>query len=385
MNRPFGIGIVGSGSIARTHIDALAGLEEACLVAITGRNPTTSRDLAEMAGAQIEASVESLVQRGDVDAVLIATPSGAHLEPVLAAIGAGKHVLCEKPLEVQSPRVFSMVERARDVGVFLGGFFPMRFGAGAREVKQALDEGRFGRLVSLGARVKWWRDAAYYRDSSWRGTWALDGGGALMNQGIHAVDLLQWFGGKPAMVSAFAGTLAHPGIEVEDTLSAILKWESGAMGTLTTSTACHPGLDLTIEVSGDAGTAVLVNGKIEFWHFAEERLGDEAIRSGGGVRSEEGLPIPRRFLVQTIASRFASSARASGRGSRSPALLTARRHARQSASWSRSTKPPAASKLSPFFINHETSICLRRIPASPYFCPARGREKPPGVRVGGRV
>ena len=293
MNKKIGIGIVGSGSIARIHIDALAGMEDVQLVAVAGRNPATSRELADLAGAQTEDSVEALVGRADVDVVLVATPSGAHLDPVLAAIGAGKHVLCEKPLEVESVRVFSMVERAREAGVLLGGFFPMRFGARACAVKRALDEGRFGRLVSLGARVKWWRDAAYYRDSSWRGTWALDGGGALMNQGIHAVDLLQWFGGRPEMVSAFAGTLAHPGIEVEDTLSAILKWESGAMGAITASTACHPGLDLSIEVSGDAGTAVLVNGRIEFWQFAEECPGDNAIRAGGGTEAQSGASDPK--------------------------------------------------------------------------------------------
>ena len=293
MNKKIGIGILGSGSIARIHVDALAGLEDARLVAVAGRNPATSRELADLAGAQTEDSVEALVRRADVDAVLVATPSGAHLDPVMAAIRAGKHVLCEKPMEVESARVFSMIERAREAGILLGGFFPMRFGAGAHAVKRALEEGRFGRLVSLGARVKWWRDAAYYRDSSWRGTWALDGGGALMNQGIHALDLLQWFGGSPEMVSAFTGTLAHPEIEVEDTLSAILKWKSGAIGTITASTACHPGLDLSIEVSGDAGTAVLVNGRIEFWRFDEEQPGDKAIRAGGGSKWQGGASDPK--------------------------------------------------------------------------------------------
>ena len=269
MSKKIGIGIVGSGSIARIHIDALAGVENAHLVAVAGRNPVTSRELADLGGAQTEDSVEALVGRADVDAVLIATPSGAHLDPVL-----------------------SMVEHARKAGVLLGGFFPMRFGAGARAVKQALDEGRFGRLVSLGARVKWWRDAAYYRDSSWRGTWALDGGGALMNQGIHAVDLLQWFGGRPEMVSAFAGTLAHPGIEVEDTLSAILKWESGAMGTITASTACNPGIELSVEISGDAGTVILVNDRIDFWKFKDGFPGNAEMLAGKVSGTDGGASNP---------------------------------------------------------------------------------------------
>ena len=292
MSKKIGIGIVGSGSIARIHIDALAGVENAHLVAVAGRNPVTSRELAALGGARTEDSVEALVGRADVDAVLIATPSGAHLDPVQAAIQAGKHVLCEKPLEIESARVLSMVEHARKAGVLLGGFFPMRFGAGARAVKQALDEGRFGRLVSLGARVKWWRDAAYYRDSSWRGTWALDGGGALMNQGIHAVDLLQWFGGRPEMVSAFAGTLAHPGIEVEDTLSAILKWESGAMGTITASTACNPGIELSVEISGDAGTVILVNDRIDFWKFKDGFPGNAEMLAGKVSGTDGGASNP---------------------------------------------------------------------------------------------
>jgi predicted dehydrogenase len=261
-------------------------------VAVAGRNKGAVRALAEKAGAQTECSVEALVRRPDVDAVLVATPSGAHLEPASTAIRAGKHVLCEKPLEVDSRRALEMADLAKEAGVLLGGFFPMRFGTAALAMKAALDGGRFGRLVSLSARVKWWRDAAYYRDSQWRGTWALDGGGALMNQGIHAVDLLQWFGGKPSMASAFAGTLVHRALEVEDTLSAVLMWESGAMGSITASTACHPGLDLSIEVSGGAGTAVLVNERIDFWRFAEEHPGDEAIRAGGGRGSQGGAADP---------------------------------------------------------------------------------------------
>lgn len=293
-SKALGLGIIGSGGIAHTHADALQGMEGVRLVAVTGRNPGTTAELAAKHGAEVERSVASLVRRRDVDAVLIATPSGAHLEPSIEALEAGKHVLCEKPLEINSERSQILVHLADKKGLLLGGFFPMRFGAGAGAVKRALDAGRFGRLVSLGARVKWWRDITYYKDSAWRGTWLLDGGGALINQGIHAVDLLQWFGGgRPARVSAYAGTLAHPGIEVEDTLSAILEWGHGAIGTITASTACHPGLELAIEISGDQGSAVLVNGRIDFWKFSREEARDEQVYTLGESGSTGGTSDPR--------------------------------------------------------------------------------------------
>ena len=293
-SKTLGLGIIGSGGIANTHADALNGLENVRLVAVTSRNPSATAELAAKHGAEVESSVGNLINRSDLDAVLVATPSGAHLEPSLWALEAGKHVLCEKPLEINSERAQLIIHRAEQKGLLLGGFFPMRFGAGARAIKRMLDSGRFGRLVSLGARVKWWREASYYKDSSWRGTWSLDGGGALMNQGIHAVDLLQWFGGgRPAHVSAYAGKLAHLGIEVEDTLSAILEWPHGAIGTITASTACYPGLEIAIEISGDEGSAVLVNGRINFWKFCREEPWDEEVKSEGEGGVQGGSSDPR--------------------------------------------------------------------------------------------
>ncbi len=272
------LAIVGSGNIAATHAQAVEKIPEAILTAVCSRNAEKAARIAEAAQARVFTRLEDLLSEGVADAILIATPSGAHAESALPALRAGLHVLCEKPIEIHSKRIQEMIAEAERQSRILAGFFPLRGGVGAQTIRKALDEGRFGRLTFLSARVKWWRDQEYYSSSSWRGTWALDGGGALMNQGIHALDLLQWFGGGVARVAAQAATLAHEGIEVEDTLAASLQFSNGALGTIATATSCFPGLDVCVEVSGDAGTAILRNDSIEFWGFRDALPGDEVIR-----------------------------------------------------------------------------------------------------------
>ncbi len=277
---PLRLAIVGSGNIASTHAAAVKLVPDAELAAVCSRNEQKARELAQGSSAQVFDSVERLLAEGNVDALLIATPSGAHADSALPALRSGRHVLCEKPLEINSERVSSMIDEAERQGLILAGFFPMRVGAGAEAIYQAMKAGRFGRVTFLSARVKWWREMEYYSSSSWRGTHKMDGGGALINQGIHAVDLLQWIGGAVSDVSAYAGTLAHEGIEVEDTLSASLRFTHGALGTIEASTACYPGLDISLEVSGVNGTATLSNDRIEQWRFRDERPEDDAIRAG---------------------------------------------------------------------------------------------------------
>ncbi len=296
---PLRLAIIGSGGIAQTHAAATALIPEARLTAVCSRNLASAASLAEPAGARIFETPQELADWDGADAVLIATPSGAHEEGALPAIRAGKHVLCEKPLEISTERVRRMVSAAEQAGVRLAGFFPMRCGAAAMTIRAALDAGRFGRLTFLSARVKWWRDQSYYSGSSWRGTQALDGGGALMNQGIHAVDLLQWFGGRPRETTAYAATLAHDGLEVEDALAASLRFESGALGTMEAATACHPGLDLTLDICGDQGTATLVSDRIAFWQFRDELPGDAEIRSGSsGGKLGSGASDPRAISCE---------------------------------------------------------------------------------------
>jgi predicted dehydrogenase len=193
---------------------------------------------------------------------------------------AGKAVLCEKPLEVSLDACDRIVAAAARGHAILAGVFQMRLGHGARALKSAIEAGRFGRLTLCSAYIKWWRAQSYYDSSRWKGTWALDGGGALMNQGIHAVDLLQWLAGLPQEVAGFFGTLAHPGIEAEDTVAAALKFSHGALGVIEAATSTYPGSDLRIEIIGDRGTAALVNDRIVRWEFAGALPDDAAMLRG---------------------------------------------------------------------------------------------------------
>jgi len=318
---PIRLAIIGSGAIAKVHAAAIALIPGARLAAVCSRNRAGAEALAEKFGARVFDSPSQLVEWNGIDAVLVATPSGAHEAAVLPALRAGRHVLCEKPLEISTERIQRMIAAAGQAGAILAGFFPMRCGAGAEIIRSAMDAGRFGRLTFLSARVKWWRNPEYYGESSWKGTRALDGGGALMNQGIHAVDLLQWIGGQPREIMAFASTLAHPGIEVEDTIAATLRFENGALGTIEAATSCHPGLDLSLEVSGDGGTAILVSDRIDYWHFREELPGDVAIRKG-----ESGGEI--------------------GSGASDPGAITCEGHRRQIADFCRAIRGESANVIS---------------------------------------
>ena len=167
-------------------------------------------------------------------------------------------------------------------GSILAAVFQSRFGEGARTVKRAVDAGRLGRLTLCSAYVKWWRTQQYYDSGAWRGTWEMDGGGALMNQGVHAIDLLTWFVGIPVEVKANIATLAHERIAVEDTAVAALRFQNGALGVVEGATSTYPGWNKRIELSGDKGSIILEDDNIKFWEFEKAEPGDEEIRKGGG-------------------------------------------------------------------------------------------------------
>lgn len=276
--REIGFAIVGTGSIADFHAKAIKDAQGARLVGVFSRTQEKAKAFAERENTVAAESLESLLQSPEVDVVCVTTPSGAHLEVALAAFEHGKHVLCEKPLEITTERVDKMIAAAAKAGKHLGGIFQSRFSPAAQTIKQAIMAGRFGRLTLCSAYVKWWRDDNYYRNGVWRGTWKLDGGGALMNQSIHGVDLLQWLVGMPSEVAASFGAIAHDFIEAEDTAAAVLKFPSGAMGVIEAATSCYPGFSRRIEICGSKGTAVLADDAITTWKFDEELPEDAEIR-----------------------------------------------------------------------------------------------------------
>lgn len=275
-----GFAIVGTGMIAEVHAGAIAAHPEARLVAVYSRGAEAREKFAATHGCRAAANFAELAADPDIRAVCITTPSGAHAEAAVPLLEAGKAVLCEKPLEVSLDACDRIIAAAARGGSMLAGVFQMRLGRGARLLKAAIDAGRFGRLTLCSAYIKWWRDPGYYSSSNWKGTWKLDGGGALMNQGIHAVDLLQWLVGLPQEVSAFYATLAHAGIEAEDTVAAALRFPHGALGVIEAATSAYPGSDLRIEIIGDRGSAALVNDRIVRWEFAETQPDDEAVLRG---------------------------------------------------------------------------------------------------------
>jgi predicted dehydrogenase len=232
----YGFGIIGCGMISAFHARAIADVRGAKLVACFD----TRADAAEKFAGEHDCTAynELAAMLGDpkLDMVTIATPSGAHLEPAIAAARAGKHVIVEKPLEITLKRCDRIIDACAKAGVQLGAIFPSRFHDSSVTLKRAIDGGRFGRLTVGDAYVKWFRTQAYYDSGAWRGTWALDGGGALMNQAIHSVDLLTWLMGPVVEIRANTATLAHQRIEVEDVAVATLKFAHGALGLLEATT-----------------------------------------------------------------------------------------------------------------------------------------------------
>jgi UDP-N-acetyl-2-amino-2-deoxyglucuronate dehydrogenase len=287
-----GFGIVGVGMIADFHARAIAEVNGAQLVGVATRRADNARAFAQKHGVPFATtSLDELLARPEVQVVCITTPSGAHLEPALAAIRAGKHVVIEKPLEITTERADEILRAADVAGVRVVPIFQARFGEGARTLKAAVDAGRFGRLVLASAYVKWHRSREYY--TGWKGTRALDGGGACMNQAIHAIDLLQWFAGLPAEIFGWTTRRVHTAIEVEDTASATLRFASGALGTIEASTALWPGWQRRIEICGETGSVMLEDDHLARWEFRETQPGDDAIRAtklDPAMRSGAGSP-----------------------------------------------------------------------------------------------
>jgi UDP-N-acetyl-2-amino-2-deoxyglucuronate dehydrogenase len=261
--------IIGAGVIGRTHAACIRELAPgATLSLVADEVPGRARDLAAAYGAEAATSAAAVFSRDDIDAVAICTPSGRHAELAVAALDAGKHVIVEKPVDVTLRAARRMADAEARAAATVTVVSQHRFDASSQLVHRAIQEGRLGRLTSGVASVAWWRNQDYYDSGDWRGSWALDGGGALMNQGIHTVDLLVWMLGEPVEVSARTACLAHQRIEVEDIAVAVIRFASGALGVLHATTAAYPGLTARIQVHGDRGSAVIDGDRLTYFHAA---------------------------------------------------------------------------------------------------------------------
>jgi len=288
-------GIIGTGAIAAMHAEALKATNNAELVAVYDKVTERAQAFADKYNVRAMDSFEDFLGSEDIEAVTIATPTGIHGLVAIPAARAGKHVLCEKPLDVTLEKADAIIEACEDNHVILSAVFQIRFSDKVLLIKDAIDSGRFGRIVMASAKLPWARSQDYYDSASWRGTWELDGGGALMNQAIHIIDLLLYLNGDPAEVHGYTGTLTHTGIEVEDNAAAVVKFKNGSFGTIEASTSCAPGFPRRIEICGSKGSVILEDDQIIRWQFADERPEDAHIRAddivGNGMHGGSGDPM----------------------------------------------------------------------------------------------
>jgi UDP-N-acetyl-2-amino-2-deoxyglucuronate dehydrogenase len=259
-----GFGIIGCGMISGWHAEAISRIPRARLVGVADNVAKLRNGLAVKYGVASYDSVEQMLADPDIQVVSICTPSGLHAPLAIRSAQAGKHVIVEKPMALNLQDADRMIDTCERNQVKLGVISQLRFSATIQQIKQALDEHSLGRVVLGDLYMKFNRTQEYYDQGNWRGTWEMDGGGALMNQGIHGVDLLRYLMGPVKSVTAHARTLARK-IEVEDTAVAILEFQNGALGVIEATTSVYPGSTRRLEVNGDRGSVVLEENSIVRW------------------------------------------------------------------------------------------------------------------------
>jgi UDP-N-acetyl-2-amino-2-deoxyglucuronate dehydrogenase len=282
------VGLIGAGNISQTHARAATAIPGVSVAAVHGANGAKARELAASHGAAAYDSLDAFLDHKPMDMVVIGSPSGVHAVQGVAAARHRLHVLVEKPIDVTTERADELIAAAEESGVRLGVLFQDRLKPGIVKLKQLVDSGGLGRVLSVSARVPWYRPPDYYRLSRWRGTAALDGGGALMNQGIHTVDLLLWVLGDVIRVQARTATLLHE-IESEDTALALLEFASGAAGVLEASTATYPGYPRRVEITGTEGTVVLEHDRLVTADLRTPR--PELVGDAGDANASASSPV----------------------------------------------------------------------------------------------
>jgi len=269
-----GFGVVGLG-MGRHHCKAIINSKNARLVAVCDIDEERLKGAGEEFGVKTFATYEEMLADPEIEAVSIATPSGMHVDMAIQALKAGKHILVEKPVDVTVDKVKKLVEAAKKSGKKAAAIFQSRTTPLFKRIKEAISKGRLGKIIGVHALLPWYRKQNYYEGphGSWKGTWAMDGGGSLMNQGVHTVDLIQWLAGPVKSVYGAYGVYAHD-IEAEDKASALLRFQNGALGTLMSTTAAYGGDNQIIVIHGEKGTITLMGG-LQSWKIADDADGEE--------------------------------------------------------------------------------------------------------------
>ncbi len=330
-------GIVGCGVIGPVHAEAIASLPDAQLVSVVDINPGHAQKLASKYGTTPYTQLQLMLDSERVDVVIICTPSGLHGELACQVMRSGRHVIVEKPMEITREAIEEMLRVQQATGVKLAVISQHRFDPASRQVHDLVEEKAFGRLVLGNAIVPWWRSQEYYDSGDWRGTWKLDGGGVLMNQSIHSIDLLQWLMGPVKSVFGFTGTLTHR-METEDVAVAVLRFANDALGTIAATTSAYPGVTTRIEIFGDKGSAVIENESLSYLHLARN---DKESVSAYGVTPQEH-----------------KKSEDTGSTSQNPAALSAGSHAWQIANMIRAIREDGTPLVDGYSARHPVEIIL---------------------------
>lgn len=309
-NPQLGIAVVGCGTIGQTHLATAEQLDDLAVVALVDPFEGASTAFADRLEAHGRPRPRTYIELADalsdplVDLVAVATPTGLHIEQGLEVLAADKHLILEKPLGVDLARAGEIEEAATAAaqrGVVASVISQHRFDPSSQIVAEAVASGKFGRLTSAVASLAWWRSQGYYDSGDWRGTWAMDGGGALMNQGIHTLDLLLWYMGKPIEVYAHTRLLAHERVEIEDTAVATIVFESGALAAVHATTAAYPALTAKIQLMGSAGSAIIDGDELTYFHVSRENDDVGAMGlGGGGNQAAQVLGLAKAPSVDTV-------------------------------------------------------------------------------------
>jgi len=254
--RPIRIGLVGCGKVGGIHAAALRGMPEVEFVAACDASAARAEAFAGRYGVRPYSDVETMIRQAGVEAIIVGTPHPLHAEPTVQAAEAGVHVLVEKPLAATLADCDAMIAAARKSGVTLGVVSQRRFYEPVQRMKAAIDAGKIGRPVLGTFTMLSWRDEAYYRSDPWRGKWATEGGGCLVNQSPHQLDLLQWMMGPIEEITGYWTNANHPTIEVEDTAVATIRFKSGGLGSIVSSVSQKPGIHTTVHIHGSNGASV---------------------------------------------------------------------------------------------------------------------------------
>jgi len=287
MPKNLGFGIIGMGNGAAIHAKCIQQIENCQLIAVCSRSEAKAKKAAQEYGVPHYTNFVELINRDDIDAISICTPSGMHLEPALAAAQAGKHIIVEKPIEITLERADQIINACQTAKVKLAAIFQHRFEEAVQQLRRAVQQGQLGKLILGAAYVKWHRTQEYYDTGGWRGTLKGDGGGALINQSIHTIDLLQWIMGHVKTVIGKVATFTHR-IEGEDLGLALLNFENGAMGVIEGSTSIYPGFPERLEIHGEKGTVILEGGEVKTWEIQgkKEQSEEFALKEKTGGASD---------------------------------------------------------------------------------------------------